>query len=130
MTKWSCSNTLQLEGEQMSFNAENIPRVLTQKTENPFLIIGNYVELINHYAPSIGHEGIQCYQYFRVIKVLLRTHISAGSCAVCFAVKKGLLGKYLHYFNFFGVYFSERKKRLHRNARRLLNRSTFFPWIF
>lgn len=114
----------------MSFNAENIPRVLTQKTENPFLIIGNYVELINHYAPSIGHEGIQCYQYFRVIKVLLRTHISAGSGAVCFTVKKGLLGKYLHYFNFFRVYLSERKKRLHRNARRLLNRSTFSPWIF
>lgn len=83
-------NTLRLEGEQMSFNAENIPRVFTQKTENPFLIIGNYVELISHYASSIGHEGIQCYQYFRVIKVLLRTHISAGSCAVCFAVKKGL----------------------------------------
>lgn len=36
------------------------------------------MELINHYTASIGHEGIQCYQYVRVIKVLLKTHISAG----------------------------------------------------
>lgn len=111
----------------MSFNAENIPRVLTQKAENPFLIIGNYVELINHYAVSIGHEGIQCYQYFRVIKVLLRTHISAGSCAVCFAAKP--FREIYPLFPFFCADLSERKKRLHRNARQLLNRSTYSPWI-
>lgn len=127
MTKWSCSNTLRLEGEQMSFNAENIPRVFTQKTENPFLIIGNYVELISHYASSIGHEGIQCYQYFRVIKVLLRTHISAGSCAVCFAAKKGLLGKYLHYFNFLLRVFKRKEEKAAQKCTPTLKSKHLFP---
>lgn len=82
---WQSSDILTIlwlekkHGLTLNVIVENIPWFLTQKIQNPFLIIANYVELINHYALSTGHEGIQCYLYFGVIKVLFRTRISASS---------------------------------------------------
>lgn len=129
---------LQLEKKRRSdikCNCWKYTMVSYTKDPNPFLITANYVELINHYTPSTGHEGIQCYQYFGVIKVLLRTRISASTfsfgsfCRECVWL---ILRKYFctcsvfHYQNYFGFLpelynpnfclsytFAERQKKQH-----------------
>lgn len=139
-------------GLTLNVTVENIPWFLTQKIQNPFLIIANYVALINHYAASTGHEGIQCYQYFEVIKVLLRTRISASSfsfgsfCRECVWL---ILRKYFcawsafHHQNYFGFLpklyhssfclscaFAKRQKKRHCGRARNLKSKHLFPSTF